>query len=59
MIEELEAEIAETRVIASKTGGAEMKELEESNNKMKEELSDLQKRLDEATSDLSELDTCC
>lgn len=52
MIEELEDEITETRALASKAGGGDLKKLEEDNKSLKEELSALQKRLADASNEI-------
>ena len=53
MIEELENEVSETRVIVSKLHSNELKNIEESNNKLKEEKNQLQSRLEEISNELS------
>lgn len=53
MIDELENEILETRAIVSKFISNEQKHTEESNNKLKEEISTLQSRLEEHDNELS------
>jgi hypothetical protein len=57
MIEELEDEIAETRVLASKAGGGDLKKLQEDNKNMKDEVSTLQKRLTETSNEIGKLST--
>lgn len=52
MIEELEEEINETRFIAQRAGGGDLKSLEEDNKKLKSELSALKATHEELTKDL-------
>lgn len=53
MIEELEQEVLETRFIASRVGGGDLKKLEDERNNLKNELESLQKRFDDISNELS------
>lgn len=52
MIEELEDEVTQTRGLVSKIGSDEMKQLKENNQKLEEELKNLQTRFDEKTNEI-------
>ena len=53
MIDALENEILETRTIVLKCVSNEQKQMEETNNMLKEEIGHLQSRLEACTSELS------
>jgi predicted nuclease with TOPRIM domain len=54
MIEELEDEITEARVMLNRAGGGDLKTLDNENKRMKDELQKLQKSYDELSTEMSE-----